>query len=288
MTDRDWNHAVDPTCLLSHLRETAPMRPLRLFGVACCRRLSGLLSTACLEAIDVAQRFAEGAAEEAEFAAARQAVAAEEHAAGSLTVDLELIANLEPAREVDYLLASARDCAIGAVRQLLSLRPCFHDPGQELWVVESEDSPFRLIPKFEGADHCARAARRKLGEAATLLRHGPGLHYNVREQEGLDAEAEEAAYQAAALRDLFPNPARLPSTDITQAWCCGSSLSNFVRHILASNDFSVMPILADALAEAGCPDAEIIAHCRNAPFHVRGCWVLEHLSKLSPQGTEGF
>jgi len=43
-----------------------------------------------------------------------------------------------------------------------------------------------------------------------------------------------------------------------------------------SRDFAPMPVLADALEEAGCDDAAVLAHCRDpqAP-HVRGCWVVD-------------
>ncbi len=42
-----------------------------------------------------------------------------------------------------------------------------------------------------------------------------------------------------------------------------------------SRDFSPMPILADALEDAGCDHADILAHCRGDGPHVRGCWVVD-------------
>jgi hypothetical protein len=39
--------------------------------------------------------------------------------------------------------------------------------------------------------------------------------------------------------------------------------------------FDGMPILGDALEEAGCTDADILSHCRQAEAHVRSCWVLD-------------
>jgi hypothetical protein len=42
-----------------------------------------------------------------------------------------------------------------------------------------------------------------------------------------------------------------------------------------SRDFGAMPILADALQDAGCEDAAILGHCRGAGPHVRGCWVVD-------------
>jgi hypothetical protein len=38
-----------------------------------------------------------------------------------------------------------------------------------------------------------------------------------------------------------------------------------------------LPLLADALMDAGCDDAEILAHCREAGPHRRGCWAADLL-----------
>jgi hypothetical protein len=40
-------------------------------------------------------------------------------------------------------------------------------------------------------------------------------------------------------------------------------------------DFSAMPILADALEEAGCDNPDLLGHCRNEGSHVRGCWAVD-------------
>ena len=42
-----------------------------------------------------------------------------------------------------------------------------------------------------------------------------------------------------------------------------------------SRDFSPMPILADALQDAGCDNEAVLAHCRGDGPHVRGCWVVD-------------
>jgi hypothetical protein len=45
-----------------------------------------------------------------------------------------------------------------------------------------------------------------------------------------------------------------------------------------SRDFSAMPILADALQDAGCDNTDILSHCRVEGWeHVRGCWVIDLL-----------
>jgi hypothetical protein len=43
----------------------------------------------------------------------------------------------------------------------------------------------------------------------------------------------------------------------------------------ASRDFSAMPILADALQDAGCDSDDVLNHCRGEDSHVRGCWVVD-------------
>jgi hypothetical protein len=38
-----------------------------------------------------------------------------------------------------------------------------------------------------------------------------------------------------------------------------------------------MPILGDALEEAGCSDTTILDHCRQPAEHVRGCWLVDRI-----------
>jgi hypothetical protein len=43
-----------------------------------------------------------------------------------------------------------------------------------------------------------------------------------------------------------------------------------------SRDFAAMPILADALQDAGCDSDDLLAHCRDPhATHVRGCWAVD-------------
>jgi hypothetical protein len=41
--------------------------------------------------------------------------------------------------------------------------------------------------------------------------------------------------------------------------------------------FDRLPILTDALEDAGCHETGIFVHCRQAGEHTRGCWVLDQL-----------
>ena len=47
------------------------------------------------------------------------------------------------------------------------------------------------------------------------------------------------------------------------------------RGMYESRDFGAMPILADALQDAGCDEDEVLDHCRGPGPHVRGCWVVD-------------
>ena len=48
------------------------------------------------------------------------------------------------------------------------------------------------------------------------------------------------------------------------------------RHLPAGTlDSGRHAVLADALEEAGCTDAEILGHLRGPGRHVRGCWVVD-------------
>ena len=68
-------------------------------------------------------------------------------------------------------------------------------------------------------------------------------------------------------RDIFRNPFR-PIT-LTPEWRTDTALS-LAKGMYDSRDFSAMPILADALQDAGCENDDILDHCRGAGQHVRG------------------
>ncbi|MCE9566641.1 MAG: hypothetical protein K8U57_31850 [Planctomycetes bacterium] len=75
------------------------------------------------------------------------------------------------------------------------------------------------------------------------------------------------------IRDIFGNPFRPVVFDA--AWRTDTAVS-LAKHIYEARDFSAMPILADALQDAGCEHADILTHCRDESLtHVRGCWVVD-------------
>lgn len=85
---------------------------------------------------------------------------------------------------------------------------------------------------------------------------------------------DELANQAELLRDLFGNPFR--SVGLEPEWLTGTVLA-LARGIYAEPAFDRLPILADALQDAGCDEEELLAHCREPREHARGCWVVDML-----------
>jgi hypothetical protein len=86
---------------------------------------------------------------------------------------------------------------------------------------------------------------------------------------------------ARTLREVFGPPT---SPTFNRGWLT-ATVTTLARQMYESGDFSAMPILADALQDAGCDSADILDHCRGRPKgvqgelvgepHVRGCWVVD-------------
>jgi hypothetical protein len=78
---------------------------------------------------------------------------------------------------------------------------------------------------------------------------------------------------AAVLRDIFGNPFR--SVAFSPAWRTSTAIG-IATLMYDTRNFGAMPILADALQDAGCEDDAILSHCRDENgIHVRGCWVVD-------------
>jgi hypothetical protein len=87
----------------------------------------------------------------------------------------------------------------------------------------------------------------------------------------------ERAWLCSVLRDLFGNPFRPVVVDPSWlAWNDGC-VPKVARAIYDERRFADLPVLADALEEAGCTDAELLGHLRGPGPHVRGCWPLDAL-----------
>jgi hypothetical protein len=91
----------------------------------------------------------------------------------------------------------------------------------------------------------------------------------------------ENAARAILIRDVFGNPFRPIALDHE---CLNPTVRHLAEAIYKGRDpdsgyldADRLPILADALEDAGCTNADILAHCRGPGPHVRGCWVVDLL-----------
>lgn len=233
MTEEEWLASSEPHQMLEFVLSTAGDRKLRLFAVACCRRIMHAFpdQTGIEARLAVAERYTDGRATASELRGA----------------------------QFMYL------CGGGISFERFGHEAAHDHPG---WAAVSARW------KCEAATH--------LGITKTQPPR-PGLfgrlrHLFARPVAPLVADdpppeySTELGAQANLLRDILGNPFR-PVT-FSPAWRTDTAVSlAFQRY--DARDFSAMPILADALQDAGCASAEVLDHCRGPGPHVRGCWVVD-------------
>lgn len=135
---------------------------------------------------------------------------------------------------------------------------------------EREIDPFGddFVEFMDSLLACQKAAKGETAMALWLVRGWwPGVKTELPGQE-----------LPASWRPLFDDvfgDAFQPVT-LESAWRTDTVLS-LAGRISKSRDFSLMPILVDALRDAGCDSERLLAHCRGPGPHVRGCWVLDLL-----------
>lgn len=79
--------------------------------------------------------------------------------------------------------------------------------------------------------------------------------------------------QTVIVKCVFGNPFR--PVPFLPEWRTSTTVA-LARTIYESREFyHTMPILADALEEAGCDNEDVLNHCRGPRLHVRGCWVCD-------------
>jgi hypothetical protein len=94
---------------------------------------------------------------------------------------------------------------------------------------------------------------------------------------GWPGAREEEEAQADLLRELVsPQMRRVEIDPLVRAWNDGTVV-RLARSIYEERAFEQMPILGDALEEAGCTDGELLDHCRQSGRHVPGCWAVDSI-----------
>jgi hypothetical protein len=91
------------------------------------------------------------------------------------------------------------------------------------------------------------------------------------------AVAAESKAQCDLLREVFGNPFRPVSVEPAWRRWNDGAVVKMAQAIHEECRFADLPILADALEEAGCDRADMVQHCRTGGPHVHGCWLLDLL-----------
>jgi len=88
----------------------------------------------------------------------------------------------------------------------------------------------------------------------------------------LPSNNDRCRIHVEVLLDIFGHPHR--PVAFSPEWRTSTAFA-IAQSMHEARDFAPMPLLADALQDAGCEVPEIIDHCRGPGPHVRGCWVVD-------------
>jgi hypothetical protein len=140
---------------------------------------------------------------------------------------------------------------------------------------------------FELAAHIRDAAESRRTRL-DLKPDVPSLLWLVTQRDAIRGWAQVPAAQrsdpsgelADLLRELIGNPFRAPAVEARWLTWNDGTVQSLAMAIYAERSFDRLAVLADALEEAGCTDAPILAHCRGPRPHVRGCWVVDVLLEM--------
>jgi hypothetical protein len=250
MDEAEWLEGEDMRRMLHHARlaRRASDRKLRLLAVACCRLVNALLTDArSRAAVEAAEGSAEGLASGEELHAA--------HAGAGRALDdaSPTLGKIGCSGHAAALFAADPSPVLAAKRVAESVR-------QAAWVAAGFSTGHRL----GGAEFDAQ--------------------FDFLRAVGADAEAKVRAaeiHQARLLllRDILGNPFR-PVT-LAPAWRTPDVLSlaeaAYEQRTLPAGTLEPegLALLADALEEAGCDNADLLGHLRGPGPHVRGCWALD-------------
>jgi hypothetical protein len=217
MIEAEWRTSTDLPYLIKQLRENGKDRKLRLFACACARRLWDLFPSGnARKAVEVAERFADGAATAHELA------------------------------EV-------------------------YDAGMKAW------SEARLAWAVIVSGGMSVAIEDASGAALYTAMHVPDAKISPGIPHRTAAKAQERRALLALLRDIFGDLFRAVRVEPSWLRWNGGAVPKLAQAIYDDRAFAHLPILADALEEAGCDNPDILAHCRSGGEHVRGCWVVDLL-----------
>jgi hypothetical protein len=238
MTEAEWLTCTDPAPMLEFLRGKASNRKLRLFAVACCRHIWHLLGDwRVTEAVEKAEQYADKASALQEL---------------RIAYDNAEVACIEAYHAVHD--------PEGREATTWKIPPSFFDITMDACAAATAASHAANPHNTSALEGAARYAREALARCDDSKRQS--------------SMKDEQVAQADLFRDIFGNPSR--PVPVNPAWQTNNVLA-LAQTIYDDRAFDRLPILADALEDAGCDNADILNHCRQPGEHVRGCWAVDLL-----------
>jgi hypothetical protein len=86
---------------------------------------------------------------------------------------------------------------------------------------------------------------------------------------------EELAEASRLLRELVGNPFRPVAAEPAWLRWNDGAVVKMAKAIDGAGRFADLPILADALEDAGCDNDDLLSHCRTPDGHAAGCWAVD-------------
>lgn len=133
----------------------------------------------------------------------------------------------------------------------------------------------------QGAEACRHAATARLLAACADLTPDAVFHgFGQTGPEGLLLEGFRGQLvedHPAVVHDILGNPFRRHVIDSLWLTWRDGFIPGLAGAIYTDQRFEDMPILGDALEDAGCADRGILDHCHGSGPHARGCWLLDSI-----------
>jgi hypothetical protein len=275
MTEAEWILSNNVGAMLSALKPQAEGgkidRKLRLFACACVRDVWHLLyDRRSKDAVEIAEKFADGMADQTELDAAWDAsndAAWDAYTLGGLRAD-DLIRFKEP--EIHLTLDRGKFWAKAEMRTWRAAMAAH-------WLTARKVGNPRTNEVYEGGAWVSATASPIYASDAIASSEVLSQRESLTESE----QFYEDPQQSDLLRCVFGNPFRhaFVSPNLRTL-----TVTLLAQTIYDQRNFELMTTLGDALKDAGCTDELILAHCRGSEKHGRGCWVIDELNKKVDSG----
>lgn len=238
--------------MLQTLEGLTSDRKARLFGCAECRaRVHLFFHRSSVEAMEILERYVEGDATHDDLGYAHYTA---ETPFLCWDQDISTSGRFIPNEGVPF---RERDGIPGWVSRLVELGVISAGSHQ---LLDSPDATERRRRVLDAA---------RLVDCCTYLDSGVTLPALVDDPPPLGADDWSGGW---LVRDIFGNPFQRAVFD--PSWRT-EVVVGLARGMYEARDFGPIPVLADALEDAGCADIDILGHCRGPSPHVRGCWVVD-------------